>query len=100
MSKVSNVLSMMGIRKPVQAAKAAKATAATVSKKAPKASAADIMANQGRAMVKKPSAETVKMGNPRDYKATSEWGGAGGDGGYGNGGGGGGWGDSGWDVWE
>ena len=75
MSKITNVLSAMGIRKPAQVAKTAKSAVATAAKEAPKASGAEAMANQGRAMVKytKPEVEVVKMESAKTNRATSDY---------------------------
>ena len=72
--KLNKLFAAVGINKPSQAVKAAKTVTATMTKEAPKASAADAMENQGRAMLKKyvkPEMQEYKMENPRSLKANS-----------------------------
>ncbi len=89
MPTVQSIKAGMAVKAPV--AKAAKAVKNAAVKVAPKAAesnkGAEALSNQGRAMVhySKPSAEAVKMENPKSLKATS----------YGPGAGEGGW-DGGW----
>lgn len=73
--KLNKLFAAVGINKPSQAVKTAKSAAAVVAKEAPKASAADAMASQGKAMV---NMSEVKYANAKSQKATSDsWGGNG-----------------------
>ena len=68
--KLNKLFAAVGINKPSQAVKAAKSAAATMTKEAPKASAADAMASQGKAMV---NMSEVKYANAKSQKATSDY---------------------------
>ena len=87
MPTVQSIKAGMAVKAPVaKAAKAVKNASAKVASKAAESNkGAEALSNQGRAMVhySKPSAEVVKMENPKTLKATSSFGG--GDSGYGGG---------------
>ena len=86
MPTVQGIKAGLAVKAPV--AKASKVAKNVVAKSTAKVAegnkGAEALSNQGRAMVHytKPSAQEIKMENPKSLKATSGWGGGGDQGGF------------------